>query len=41
MNDEQDKSEDEADSAAAAFEELRDEVSVLRRAVETIPGGLR
>ena len=34
VNDEQDKSDDEANSAAAAFEALRAEVSVLRRAVE-------
>ena len=41
MNDEQDEIDDEADSAAAAFEELRAEISVLRRAVEAIPATLR
>jgi hypothetical protein len=41
VNDEQDKSEDETDFAAAAFEELRAEVSVLRQAVEAIPTTLR
>lgn len=41
MNNEQDEIEDEADSAAAAFEDLRAEISVLRRAVEAIPASLR
>ena len=41
MNDEQDQSDDEANSAAAAFEELRAEISVLRRAVEAMPGNSR
>ena len=43
MNDQHDQidDEDEADSAAAAFEELRAEVSVLRRAVEAFPASLR
>ncbi len=35
-----DEINDEADSAAAAFEQLRAEVSVLRRAVETFPATL-
>ncbi len=41
MNDEHDEIDDEADSAAAAFEELRAEVSVLRRAIEAVPASLR
>lgn len=41
MNDEEDQIDDEADSAAAAFEDLRAEILVLRRAVEAIPATLR
>lgn len=43
MNDQHDQieDEDEADSAAAAFEDLRAEISVLRRAVEAMPAILR
>lgn len=41
MNDQHDQIDDEADSAAAAFEDLRAEVSVLRRAVEAFPASLR
>ena len=39
--DSHDQIEDEADSAAAAFEDLRAEISVLRRAVEAMPASLR
>ncbi len=43
MNEEHDQidDEDQADSAAAAFEELRAEILVLRRAVEAVPATLR
>lgn len=41
MTDERDPFDDETDSAAAAFEELRAEISVMRRAVEAIPASLR
>lgn len=41
MNDQHDQIEDEADSAAEAFEDLRAEISVMRRAVEAIPTTLR
>lgn len=41
MNDQHDQIDEEADSAAAAFADLRAEVSVLRRTVEAFPASLR